>query len=152
MEDGRKRDERITKLKDEFLKKRIIKLAEENDLQLMYHLTPAEMADHFLAYTPLGRQFILDWYGGMRKIKTGMNWINKEGFEHKYFYIGGTDAVIAMMLLGFKVDSHRYANVSASDMKIINNTGCSYQDNKDNFFKRYGLKSKDINQSWNEWY
>lgn len=135
---------------DTELKDMIIQLANKNGIEEMYESSPSEMADYFLSYTTLGRQIILDWYSGLERTKGKMNFIQKKGFERKYFYIGGIDAAVALMLLGYKVDSHRYANVTKKSMESLNQFGHDNSDGNYSFFEKYNLSSKDINKNWSD--
>lgn len=141
----------LKKYKEEELKNHIIELLAKNGIREMYCLSALDIADQFLTYTPLARQIILDWYTGLTPTKASMNWIEKTGFERQYFYIGGTDALVAMALLGYCVSSQRCANVSSKSMCSLNGYGHKHGATP-NFFQRYGLKSKDINISWSEWH
>lgn len=99
----------VNQYTDEELRQLIIQLAEQNNIDTMYNHSPSKMADSFLAYTKI----ILDWYSG----------IAKNGFERKYFYIAGIDAALAMMILGYKVNSDRRANVVQASMDRLDHMG-----------------------------
>lgn len=136
----------VNQFTDEELRQMIVQLMKHNNVEAIHNKTPNEIAESFLAYTTIGRQIILDWYSGLAKTKNKMNWIEKNGFERKYFYISGTDAAAAMMLLGYKVRSDRYANITQISMDRLNQYGHSCQKNQ--FFEKYNLCSNDINHSW----
>src|SRR5699024_3036037 len=131
----------IRKIPDEELRDYIMSHLAINDINKVHGATREEIADSFLAYTPFGRQLIIDYYRDMEKTKGKMNWINKTIFEHKYFYIGGTDALVAMMLLGFKVNEQREANVTMRSIEPSHLTGNALP-RKYSFFKNHNVKSK----------
>lgn len=110
----------VTLKNDRMLRHRILQLLEENGIKVMYGLKPNEIADSFIEYSHEQRQEIINWYENLGKTKTNLNFIEKTGFEEAHFYISGTDALVAMMLLGFCVNDHRMANVSARDMRRLN--------------------------------
>lgn len=110
------------------------------------------MIDRFMSYTPLARDYIMNYYSQLDKTEKAMNWIVKTDFERKYFYISGTDALIAMMLLGFKVNHHRQANVSMKSQKRLAQQDEYLKSREEDFFKRNNLTSSDINSGWYEWH
>lgn len=146
----------LSKYSNEELRQIILEGLKKNRISELYGLSANEMADSFMAYTPLARQIIVDWYSMVKPTKNKMNWIMKTGFEHRFFYIGGTDALVALMLLGRRVDNDRCTNISKTDMERLNQgsvpQGNSQILGRTSFFERYGLKSKDVNKNWNELY
>lgn len=54
------------------------------------------MIDRFMSYTPLARDYIMNYYSQLDKTEKTMNGIVKTDFERKYFYISGTDALIGV--------------------------------------------------------
>lgn len=145
-------NEEILNMNDTKLRKLIMDKLKENDIDELYSMTAEEMADWFLEYTPLGRKYILEYYSQLEPTKSKMNWVAKIDFEHKYFYIGGTDAIVSLALLGFKVDKNRHANISLLSQRKLEKqdediAGQSWINN--GFFERNNLKSEDINRGWN---
>lgn len=137
--------------KDEVLRERITSLLKENGINSLHGLSAKEIVDSFMRYTPIGREYIIEYYSNLIPTKRKMNWIEKTDFEDKYFYIGGTDALTAMLLLGYKVNTSREANFTKISLTRLKNQNKNYSKRIDNFFKRNNLKSKDINTSWNDW-
>lgn len=142
------------------LRKRILQKLRENGIEKMHGLNQEEIVDSFTEYTTEGRQLILDWYGQLAPNKSGkMNFIRKTGFEHQYFYIGGTHAAVALLLLGFKVNERREANIYVNDMKRLNDLALKgfdriswygYTEDQDREIQRRtgGLSFSDINSMW----
>ena len=136
---------------DEKLKVTIAQLLKENGINSLHGLSAKEIVDSFMRYTPIGREYIIEYYSNLIPTKKKMNWIEKTDFEDKYFYIGGTDALTAMLLLGYKVNTSREANFTKISLTRLKNQNKNYSKRIDNFFTRNNLKSKDINTSWNDW-
>lgn len=137
--------------KDEVLRERITSLLKENGVTTLHGLSAKGIVDSFMSYTPIGREYIMEYYSNLTPTKEKMNWIEKTDFEDKYFYIGGTDALTAMLLLGYKVNTSREANFTKISLTRLKNQNKNYSKRIDNFFTRNNLKSKDINTSWNDW-
>ena len=137
--------------KDEVLRERITNLLKENGINSLHGLSAKEIVESFMRYTPIGREYIIEYYSNLIPTKQKMNWIEKTDFEDKYFYIGGTDALTAMLLLGYKVNTSREANFTKISLTRLKNQNKNYSKRIDNFFTRNNLKSKDINTSWNDW-
>lgn len=137
--------------KDEVLRERITSLLKENGINSLHGLSAKEIVESFMRYTPIGREYIIEYYSNLIPTKQKMNWIEKTDFEDKYFYIGGTDALTAMLLLGYKVNTSREANFTKISLTRLKNQNKNYSKRIDNFFTRNNLKSKDINASWNDW-
>ncbi|HFE9852648.1 TPA: hypothetical protein ACGBG5_003497 [Enterococcus faecalis] len=140
---------------DKYLKERIDEMFVKNDIQTIQGVSKEEITDSFLRYTPIGRQIILNWYNQLSPTKTTMSFIKKAGFENKYFYIGGTDAAVALMLLGFKVNDYREVNTSDPCMEKLDRSGYeyfnksrNYNSTRESFFIRSGFKATEINQGW----
>lgn len=139
----------ITKYSDEQLKEIIIRGLEENGVYELQGFTQEEIADKFLGYTDLGRKLMLEYYSPLRSTQSARNFIMKEGFEHKRFYIGGTHALVAVMLLGHRVYDDRTANINKRDMDNIQalSLDVDYPNGMD-FFEYYGLETEDIHKHW----
>lgn len=137
----------ISSISDDELRECILALAKENQINKVHGCSIHEIVDDFLSYTPLGRKIILDWYSGLEKTKNKFNWIQKTGFEEMYFTISGTEALVAMMLCGFRVNEDRCANVAKRSMEKLDRFGTDNYLEKD-FFERTGLQGKDINKRW----
>lgn len=142
----------IKKYSDREIGNKLARLFQQNNVVTIHKAPVDEIIQSFLNYTPLGRQYIIDYYSQLEMNEKAMNFVKKTDFEHRYFYIAGTDAVCALLLLGFKVNDQRNANINARSLnRVIKENGTPRFSSKD-FFVDNNLKSRDINVSWDEWY
>lgn len=105
------------------LKLKINKLLKANGISEMQGVPKKEMIDGYLKIPPNQREMLLSWYADNRwtVTKATKTWIDKNNFEKHNFYVSGSDVAITMLLLGFKVNSSREANVSERSMKRLMN-------------------------------
>lgn len=144
--------EKYINMNDAKLRKLIMNKLKENDVNSLYgYMSAEEIADDYLTYTPLARQYLFDYYSQLEPTKSKMNWIVKQDFEDKYFYIGGSVGLVTLMLLGYKVNNDRYANVSLLSQRKLEKQNPDFKvySCRSNFFERNNLESEDINRSWN---
>lgn len=111
----------LNQYNDDELKKLIINKLKENGVKDICEsgYTGEEIASSFMKYTPEQRKIIVNWYSFGEKTEQKMNFIKKNGFESKHFYISAREAVVGMMLNGHKVNGDRKANVTKNSMEKI---------------------------------
>lgn len=86
------------------------------------HETIFEALDIFLKrHDTESRKAILDFYKDYEKAKGDWNLIDKATFEHKPdgFYISGTDAVIALLILGYEVNDQRQVGATKASIDKV---------------------------------
>lgn len=144
----------IENYSEQELRQLILTKLKENELIKMNGLTATEMADHFLEYTPMARQIIIDYYAELEMTKTAFHHVFKVGFEREYFYIAATDTVVTLALLGFQVNCVQEANVSKRSMdKLLKRARELGANERGNFFRKNNLRSRQINSTWEtDWY
>lgn len=104
---------------------KIRELLKANGINEIHGDSSEEVIARYLKLTDKERGTLTDWYADNKWIvtKKTSTWIEKNSFERNHFYISGSDAAITMMLLGFKVNHKREANVSERSMNRLTNKG-----------------------------
>lgn len=106
---------------DQLLQNEIQRLIEKNDLLDIQGADHDRIIQSFLKLTFEQRKELISWYEDNRWVetKTISTRIDKSNFESTHFYVSGSDVAVAMMLLGFSLNSSRETNVSEKSMNKL---------------------------------
>lgn len=144
---------RVNQYTDEQLAHKIKRRLTECEITSIGNVEAKDIPGAFLAYTPLGRQVILDYYEQLEKSNNMMNFVERSWFRRCYFYVSSEVVIAALLLLDFTVNEKRQANVTnRSTTRVLKqNVECLRPEGPD-YFERNQLRSRDIHTTWEEWY